>query len=420
MNFKINIILTALAFLLVSVFFQGTLDAQILSGKIIEFENTTQPLLEFWTLAEKIEEKEDELLAIPLWLGNREIIFYENRVSGNGTVTKKKIQDEEREVALKILNTKSGEVRIVKVKIAISSKDGLRVISPSEYKIDIDTPRTNGIRWNQWNTMYKISEPTDWIVIKNKYPQWKTEKGKKIVEERIYVPYGPDIHIPEMVDAGRQHLSWIVEKSFEDLRQKRVYSKAVPGQLIADVVALDLQIFRRLPLVEGIDMNEFGTDPQKSYERVLVLIGSNKEKAYYWTESRAGARGWLQFTPSTYKAMRKTYPTAQLLNDHKVGASDHVNSMKAAILLHDYNLAGLVNRFGPKILADPRLEEYLAAAYNGKPKWVTNSLRATISKGLPDWINALSATRKDYLGGLRSETKGYIEKIRYLQEHNLP
>ena len=71
-------------------------------------------------------------------------------------------------------------------------------------------------------------------------------------------------------------------------------------------------------------------------------------------------------------------------------------------------------------MADPRLEEYLAAAYNGNPDWVHNSLKATISRGLSDWVNTLSATRKDSLGGLRNETKGYIEKIRYLQEKGLP
>ena len=78
------------------------------------------------------------------------------------------------------------------------------------------------------------------------------------------------------------------------------------------------------------------------------------------------------------------------------------------ILLHDYNLSGLIKKFGEKILADPRLEEYLAAAYNGKPDWVHNSLRATISKGLPDWVNTLSATRKDSLGG--NGPRGFLRR----------
>lgn len=423
MNSKLNPIFISIIIVFGLVFFNGRIDAQesLISNTILVENEILLPSVssQSWTLVEKLDEKEDELSAIPLWLGTKMLKFYENRVSGNGSVTRKKLEDEERDVALKILNVQSGEVRVIKIRIAITSKNGLSVKSPSGYNIQLAT-RSNGIQWNKWNTMYKITEPEDWIVIKNKYPEWKTEKGKKIMEERIYVPYSLGVHRPEIVEAGREYLRPTVQKAFEELSTAKVYSKAVPGQLVSEVPALNEGMFIRLPLIEGMDFSEFSTNPQMSYERVLVLIGSNKGKAYYWTESRAGARGWLQYTPKTYKEIRRLYPAAKLLVDHKRGASDHVNSMKAAILLHDYNLSVLVKKFGNKILVDPRLEEYLAAAYNGNPTWAHNSLKATISKGLLDWVNTLSATRKDSLGGLRNETKGYIEKIRYLQEKRLP
>ena len=423
MNSKLNFIFVFIIFVFGLVFFNGSIDAQesLISNTIL-VENSALPSpVQFppWNLLEKLDEKENELSAIPLWLGTKTVIFYENRISGNGNVTRKKLKDEERDVALKILNIQSGEVRIIKIRIAITSKNGLSIISPSGYKIELAT-RTNGIQWNKWNSMYKITEPGSWIVIKNKYPEWKTEKGKKIMEERVYAPYGPGIHQSEIVEAGREYLHLITRKAFEELATNKVYSRAVPNQLVSNISGLNETMFSRLPLIEGMDFSEFLTNPQASYERVLVLIGSNKDKAYYWTESSAGARGWLQYTPTTYKEIRRLYPAAKLSADHKVGASDHVNSMKAAILLHDYNLDGLVKKFGEKILVDPKLEEYLAAAYNGKPTWVHNSLKATISKGLSDWVNTLSAVRKDSLGGLRNETKGYIEKIRYLQEKGLP
>lgn len=422
-NSKLNFVFVLMVSVLGLVFFNGRIDAQesLISNTILIENEILLPSVssQSWTLVEKLDEKEDELSAMPLWLGTKVLKFYENRVSGNGNVTRKKLEDEERDVALKILNVQSGEVRIIKIRIAITSKNGLSIINPSGYKIELAT-RSNGIQWNKWNSMYKITEPESWIVIKNKYPEWKTEKGKKIIEERIYVPYSLGIHQPEIIEAGREHLRLISQKAFEELTINYVYSRAIPNQLVANISGFSQMMFSRLPLIEGMDFSEFLTDPQISYERVLVLIGSNKGKAYYWTESSAGARGWLQYTPKTYKEIRKLYPAAKLLSDHKTGASDHVNSMKAAILLHDYNLERLVKKFGEKILADPRLEEYLAAAYNGNPDWVHNSLKATISRGLSDWVNTLSATRKDSLGGLRNETKGYIEKIRYLQEKGLP
>jgi len=423
MNLKLNLIFVFTLIVFGMIFFNGRIDAQealMTNTILVENENSfpsVQP--QKWTLIEKLDEKEEELLATPLWLGAKTVIFYEDRVSGSGNITRKKIKDEERDVALKILNFESGEVRVIKIRISITAKEGLKIINPSGYKIELAT-RTNGIQWNKWNSIYKITEPENWIVIKNKYPEWETKKGKKVVEERIYVPYSSGIHVPEVVEEGREHLRLITQKAFEELAVSKVYSRAVPGQLISDVPGLLQEMFKRLPLIEGMDFSEFLTDPQMSYERVLVLIGSNKERAYYWTESSAGARGWLQYTPKTYGDMRKLYPSAELIVDHKTGASDHVNSMKAAILLHDYNLSLMIKKFGTKILSDPRLEEYLAAAYNGKPTWAHNSLKATISRGLPDWVNTLSATRKDSLGGLRNETKGYIDKIRYLQEKGLP
>mgnify|MGYP001569093976 FL=1 len=92
-NSKINIIFTALIFLLVSVFFQSGLDAQVLSGRIIEFENTPLVLPESLSLVQKLEEKEDELKNLPLSASSKSLDFYEERISQNGgkiSVTKKK------------------------------------------------------------------------------------------------------------------------------------------------------------------------------------------------------------------------------------------------------------------------------------------------------------------------------------------
>ena len=108
----------------------------------------------------------------------------------------------------------------------------------------------------------------------------------------------------------------------------------------------------------------------------------------------------------------KNYPTAGLIKNFEVGAADHINSAMAAILLHDLNLKDLVRLFGEKITENPVvLEELLDGAYNGAPKWVHKSLTASLAKGLADWSNTKY---------LRTETRGYLVKLRYLVKNNLP
>ncbi len=164
-----------------------------------------------------------------------------------------------------------------------------------------------------------------------------------------------------------------------------------------------------MPILEQIDLSEFFETPTETVERVLVIIGTNKSVAYSKTGSKTGASGWVQFMPKTYRNVRNLYPSSGLIKDFKEGTADHVNSMMAAILLYDYNLANLIKYYGNKILEDRRLEEYLAGAYNGGINRVNISLKASISRGLNDWT-----------GKLLSETKGFMFKLRFLRENNLP
>ncbi len=434
MKYKLNIILTALGIFLVFIFFQTTLDAQIISGKMIEYENTPLVLPPFISLVEKLEEKEDLLRDLHLEASSKSLEFYEDRVADNGgkvSVIRKKSTEQNKDIGLKIMNKDTGEVRIIKISLKVQ-KDGIKIISPSGYQIEI-TERSNGIRWNRWNTHYDIVSPQGWLVLKNKYPDIdeetrkvtvKDKRGKtKIVNKKVYVvkefiysPYSGELHTPELVEAGREYLKAVAKEALADLKDKGVYSKALPDTLVAELSMLPPVFFERLPILEHTDMTEFVEDSQKSIERVLVLIGANKSVAFSKTGSKAGALGWVQYTSKTYNSIRKAYPAAKLMPDFVTAASDHKNSMKAAILLYDYNLAGLIKKQGQGIIKSPRLEEYLAASYNGSPSRVFGSLKASITYKLEDWINSLSSKK----GGLADETKGYMVKIRYLQEKGLP
>ena len=392
-----------------------------------------------WNILEKLAEKDTELIKVPVSMGPKEIKYYESRISlrpdGSKSVTRKLLSDKERTLGLKLLNVKTGEVSIIKVSTKITI-NGVAVVSPDSYQIEI-IERPNGIRWNLWNTLYRVVRPENLVVIENYFPRevsetvsrivnGKTRKEtKKVVRGFPYVPHSEYFEQEEqrkvLVAAGIERDKNIVARALAILRQRGVRSKAFPGRLVADIEALSPRFFERLPLLEQGDFTEFQLDPQKTAERTLMILGANGENAWKYTCNGVSACGWVQFTPNTYRTVRTNYPAAKLITDFKEGAGNQLNSIMAAILLHDSNLFSLVKKFGEKITNDPRLlEEYLAASYNGAPKWVSNSLSATISKKLSDWMTALSPTRKDSKGGLRRETRDFLFKLRYLQEHDLP
>lgn len=388
-----------------------------------------------WSLLEKIGEGDELLKSAELAVGFKEIKYYETRISRNGdkiSTTRKKYKDPEKEIALKLLNTSTGEIEVVKI-----TKRGGELISPVGYRIEV-VERLNGVRWNKWNTQFKVSDPPNLIVLKNKYPDVdfyttskvvrdKNGKKKRVyirekkVEEIIYSPYSEDVHTSEIVEAGRKHIQSIVAMAISELRTKKVHSRAFPNTLVSDVRVISPKFFERIPILEQSDLGEFMENSSKITERVLVIVGANGLSAFSKTGSRTGASGWVQFMPGTYRTIRKSYSSASLIADFSNGTANHLNSMMAAILLYDYNLAILSKKYGAKIFHDPQLEEYLAASYNGGAGRVSQALSASISARILDW------TKARYRGGryrereiIRPETKGFLEKLRFLISNDLP
>lgn len=383
-----------------------------------------------WTIAQKIIEANELLKNITLTVGDKPITYTETRytlVNGKIAPTVKSFKEPEKQIALAVLDTSTGKIQVVTI-----TKHGADLIAPSgpdapggvNWNIDI-LQRPNGIIWNGWNTAYKINVPTHSVVIANVYPNEtdttvaKKAKGKTVyvtqrtIKYQLYAPYSPDLHTSDLVNSGLSYTNTVISKAFDDLRTAGVKSRSVSGALVADVFAPHAEFFNHIPLLEQTDLTEFEIDPQYTVERVQVIIGANQDQAFNTTCNSSSACGWLQFTPSTYATIVKDYPLAKLIKDFKSGAADHSNSMKAAILLYDENLKGLIKTNGQKILTDPKLEEYLASSYNGGPNHVYASLTASIIGGIQDWINALTSKK----GGLQEETKGYMVKLRYLQQH---
>lgn len=462
MNFKkprSTIILLLLAILAVPVCVFGSKYARVIDVNTGSDSTDRDINLPMPNILDKLAEKDDELARVPLSISSKEIVYYENRytIVPNKTqtecekgktlwdekdnvcksVSRKRSTDKERTLGLKLLNTETGEVEVISVSTKIT-KDGVSIVAPDGYQIEI-VEQFNGIKWNLWNTEYRVTSPENKVVIENIYPREVNEtvtrivKGKakketrKVVRGFPYVPYSQFLSRDEnktvLVNEAKQYLVNVVVQSFDTLEERGID---------IDREVLSPRFFERLPLLEQGDFTEFQRDPQRTVERVLIILGANKENAWRYTCNGVSACGWVQLTDiktrdksgrlhdGTYTTIRKTFSAAKLMVDFREGAGDHLNSMMSAILLHKINLAPLVKKFGDKILVDPEREKYLAASYNGAPKWVSNSLNATISKAFAGWITALSPTRKDSKGGLRKETRDFMTKLDYLIKNDLP
>ncbi len=364
----------------------------------------------------KLREAEELLAGVQLAVTTQEFPYYERRIvmSQNGLprIEEREFKDSERQVALVLLNKKTGELS----RITIVARGNL-IMAPDGYYLEI-VERDNGIQWNWWATQFRVVTPWNNAVLMLKFPYFEERPTRKnpsgVIKHLTYVPFSQDLNYEEFISGGGEYHWSVVQAAHDDLLAKKVKSRAVLGKLVTDVIPMDF--VAPLPFLEQTDLAEMFIAFDGAVERVLGNLGYNGEKAYVNTCNNMGACGWVQFTnrngSGTYSTIVRKYPEAKLIRDFKTGAGDHVNSMEAAMLLYDDNLALLVKKFGSSILKHPRLKELLAAAYNGSPSRVVDALRKA---------QTLQQDKKDnWIDGLLRETRGFITKLRQLQENDVP
>lgn len=359
----------------------------------------------------KLEEAKAVLAIKEIYAGRNTYKCTEYRNLDPNRVAPSKIEfdDRDRQIAAALLNPNTGELVYISI-----VRTGCNVSGPPEYAIEI-VSQDNGITWNAWSTMYRIMRDGQvWHVILVNYPVARGSGKSMTIEPFIYSPYS-DFWAggKDFLNGGGGYLVSVEEAARADLRQNGVMSLAVPGIPVADVIPQSFVLHR--PLLEQSDLAMAIWNPEATAGRVLGTLALNRDKAFTQTVSSAAAYGMYQFTDKrgngTYSLVKRSYPKAALIKSFKDGAKDHVNAAKAMILLDDLNLRSLVKAFGPGIIQDPKLGEYLAAAYNGGITRVIRALRAkTWPKG--DWALAMT-------GPGHKETQGFIAKLRVFQEAKL-
>jgi hypothetical protein len=190
--------------------------------------------------------------------------------------------------------------------------------------------------------------------------------GKKKTYELhdvTYVPYSDGLRQAEMISWGEETLERYVSGVYAELRAKGIRSRAFPDRLLADVI--DPDFAKAIVIIEHASDQNLLRDPQGVADTVRVVIGTNQERAYSFSVSSAGARGLVQFIPSTYKLMTRR-SDLELITDFVQAMSDPHNAIKAQVALLDSELASMPSSVRALYDVNPgKVNEYLAAAYNG-------------------------------------------------------
>lgn len=347
------------------------------------------------------------------------------------------------EVTLAVWNARTDEIRLVEAR---KNGAGLRFDGADP---GISVRRNNGV-----NSEFALDDG-DQVVVGVRYPIFKDisvskRKPRYELHDVVYIPYSSRLHVPEMVAWGRETLRTRIGMAYGALRAGGIRSRAFPDRLLTEVI--DPELVEAVAIIEHLSEGSMlGPNSLAAMESVYIVVAGNQDDAFIHSRSSAGARGLVQFIPGTYALMAKRKELG-LIQDFEKGMNDPVNAIKAQIAYLDAELAGM-----PLVVKDlyavdkDRVNEYLAAAYNGGGTRVKRAIAAwgdrwseagvedlaaltRLHKKVDAELAALKKTgtkaeiaakQKEHdgiaareiaakKGTLRAETIGYVKKLRQM------
>jgi hypothetical protein len=260
-----------------------------------------------------------------------------------------------RQMAIAVMDS-NGDIQVARA-IKKEKGKGFEVLTPG---IILSMRRENGI-----NSDIACIQPANGKVLAVRYPVSNENNrfgsGGTVIQA-VYTPFSPEIRTEEVVKAGLKVQAEFINKAYDKLKSRDVMSAAFPPDKVTKVIPK--QILKVLLINEHIDPSLFKSADLARVlsEQVLTIIATNKDRAYAYSVSSAGARGLVQMIPSTYAMMLRKYPLAGLNPDYASGMVDPVNAIMAQILLCDADWQSISTR---KQISKEQIGPYLAAAYNG-------------------------------------------------------
>ncbi|MEY4744896.1 MAG: hypothetical protein RL272_841 [Candidatus Parcubacteria bacterium] len=218
----------------------------------------------------------------------------------------------------------------------------------------------------------------------------------------VHVPYDPALHTPEMERDGRAYLESVIASARRRLTDARASSRSTDGRLVPDVIPD--RVLMSLLVIEHVDPTDFASQGvERSAGQVFVIAALNKDDAFRYAGSYAGALGLAQFIRGTYALTRARYPAARLPSDFRTGMGDHVAAVTAQYCLADWSLSRLPAAERDRLRLPANAEDlgaFLAAAYNGGEERAASAYLAD----RVSWERAGC--------GLAAQTVGYVAEFR--------
>jgi hypothetical protein len=248
----------------------------------------------------------------------------------------------------------------------------------------------------------------------------------------VYLPFTDDTFDPLFVSGGREFLLATARRALDELRSARIPSAGYPGELLADVVPVE--VVTTLAVIEQTDDSDYSTMKTDAFNQVLSQYGLKREEAFRYSVSSASALGPMQFTDKrgngTYSMVVRRCRGANIDPDFERGATDLLNAMKAAACLLDMELGQMRADIQGAYRANPAvLGIFPVAAYNGGPRNVTKLYNVLKKAGVklgelgrpgeqPEkpvacpcfWKEAPGGTRPVTIPKYNNENRWYVEK----------
>ncbi len=323
---------------------------------------------------------------------------------------KKKDIIEGRQIGMALYSPKNHQLEIAHIGLCYKEPEKLTVLT-SGY--DIQWISGRGITRFIFSA-HRPPERLIWVDGK----QWmnETEQGE------YYFPFTNDFMRQELVDDGAQFLMHTIDKAKSELCSLGVKSRSLEGKRLCDVIPSELifnlaineqsddeEFFSKCPDLQSLPPENriFANCPEYATAKALIHYARNREHAFGFVASSAGARGALQFMPSTYASIVRRYPDAHLITNFETGTQNLTNLIKAALCLLDEDLLGLNNSVRQEFLHNHRTGGmYLMAAYNGglgNAERLWRSLHVTLKKPHSKKYRKQNKT-------VAKETSGYVSK----------
>lgn len=294
------------------------------------------------------------------------------------------------EIALAVWDETTDQISIVPAGASFG-KNGMKLdlhVPPGTLSVDV--LRTNGV-----NSHFVVDKGKK-VIVAVQSPifkeKWLTSKKRVYeLEDVLYTPYSSALHRAEMAAWGEATIDAMIAQAYADLRDMGIASRAFPDRLLADVI--DPKLVKAIAVIEHLSEAALaGADAARAEESFYVIMAGNQERAYAYSRSSAGAKGLVQFIPSTYKAMAARQEL-RLDPDFETGMANPRNAIRAQIAYLDLELASMPASIKSLVDTDrARLDEYLAAAYNGGGPRV----RKAIASLGDEWSQDPAEHRKRY------------------------